>query len=118
MMRLREVALYRIILMAVVGVLCLMDNMPVWAMGAAVPQLQPAQDKPCVRDPAWMRRNHPEFLRQKRDLTVREGVRVRNESLARCATCHQDRAQFCDRCHQYAGVDPNCFTCHNYVHTP
>ncbi|MBF0160140.1 MAG: hypothetical protein HQL58_11525 [Magnetococcales bacterium] len=103
--------------MMVMAILLLTDSPPVWAMGAAVPQLEPAAGKPCVRDPAWMRRNHPDFLKQMRDRTVREGVRIRSESLAQCASCHQSRAQFCDRCHQYAGVEPDCFTCHNYLYT-
>ncbi len=115
MIHLRAVPVHKIILMVIVSVLLLMDGVSVWAMGGDVPQLQAAQGKPCVRDPAWMRRNHPDFLKQKRDLTVREGVRIRDESLANCVSCHQSRAQFCDRCHQYAGVEPNCFTCHNYA---
>ncbi len=81
---------------------------------AGGPELQAPAGKPCVREPEWMRRNHMEFLKHKRELTVREGVRIRDESLLACATCHTSHEQFCDRCHQYVGVDPNCFQCHNY----
>ena len=26
--------------------------------------------------------------------------------------CHTDKAEFCDRCHNYAGVNPYCWDCH------
>jgi len=26
--------------------------------------------------------------------------------------CHTDKAKFCDRCHNYVGVTPNCWDCH------
>lgn len=68
----------------------------------------------CVRPADWMRRNHMDFLKHQRDLTVREGVRVREESLLNCKSCHTSREQFCDQCHTYVGVAPNCFTCHSY----
>ncbi|MEO5362840.1 MAG: hypothetical protein H7838_04365 [Magnetococcus sp. DMHC-8] len=78
------------------------------------PQLELPQGKECVKPVEWMRRNHMDFLKQSREMAVREGVRVRSDSLKNCATCHVSRAKFCDRCHAYTGVSPNCFECHHY----
>ncbi|MBF0623902.1 MAG: hypothetical protein HQL82_03745 [Magnetococcales bacterium] len=68
----------------------------------------------CIQPTDWMRKNHMEFLKQRREVTVREGVRIRDESLLQCQTCHTSRQAFCDRCHQYVGVHPDCFDCHIY----
>jgi hypothetical protein len=29
-----------------------------------------------------------------------------------CMRCHESRADFCDRCHAYAGAQPACWGCH------
>jgi hypothetical protein len=29
-----------------------------------------------------------------------------------CMGCHSSKANFCDRCHDYAGVKPYCWDCH------
>ncbi|MEO5339105.1 MAG: hypothetical protein H7837_01110 [Magnetococcus sp. MYC-9] len=97
------------------------------APGAAAAQDGPRRDDPssplrlelpegksCVQPTEWMRRNHMDFLKHNRDLAVREGVRVKDDSLRNCSTCHKSREKFCDRCHTYAGVAPNCFECHDY----
>lgn len=83
--------------------------------GGGPPQLEKAQGtEPCIRPADWMRRNHMVFLKHRRAETVREGLRIRSESLQRCATCHTSHEKFCDRCHAYVGVAPGCFECHNY----
>jgi len=28
--------------------------------------------------------------------------------------CHKDKAEFCDQCHSYMGVQPRCWDCHVY----
>ena len=68
----------------------------------------------CVRPADWMRRNHMDFLKDSRNLAVREGIRIKDSSLKNCITCHKSREKFCDRCHAYVAVAPNCFECHNY----
>nr|CAX84121.1 Hdr-like menaquinol oxidoreductase subunit [uncultured bacterium] len=78
------------------------------------PRLAKAKGEACVKDRAWMRRNHMDFLKHRRDETVRDGVRVRDESLLNCQSCHTSRTEFCDRCHSFVGVQPDCFHCHNY----
>lgn len=75
----------------------------------------------CVRDSAWMKANHMDLLNDWRDQVVREDVRfetgpdgIRYErSLSNtCLSCHQNKDQFCDKCHDYLGVDPYCWECH------
>ncbi|MBF0437624.1 MAG: hypothetical protein HQL93_00740 [Magnetococcales bacterium] len=78
------------------------------------PQPEKAVRGPCVRNPEWMRRNHMDFLKHKREETVRKGISVKSESFLACANCHQSRERFCDRCHAYVSVAPNCFECHQY----
>ena len=79
-------------------------------------------DKPgkCVEDTATMRREHPDILKHQRDLTVHEGIRTRQYSLKQCVECHASTKTgsvlgdkgFCQSCHDYASVKPDCFSCH------
>jgi len=78
------------------------------------PKLEKARGEACIRPTEWMRRNHMDFLKHRRAETVREGLRIRSESLQSCVNCHTSREQFCDKCHAYVGVAPGCFECHNY----
>ncbi|MBF0560542.1 MAG: Hdr-like menaquinol oxidoreductase cytochrome c subunit [Alphaproteobacteria bacterium] len=78
----------------------------------------------CVADTQFMRRNHMEMLKHHRVETMRDGIRTRTYSLANCFTCHvvkgadgkpvtiRNPAHFCNACHEYAGVRPDCFDCH------
>lgn len=95
------------------------------------PTLQPAvapagwpSDKPltCVLEKEQMNHWHMDLLDQWRDAVVRgTGERyhvspdgtVHEMSLSKtCLGCHQDKVQFCDRCHDYVGVSPYCWDCH------
>ncbi len=73
----------------------------------------------CVRDTETMRISHMDLLDEWRNRVVRDGVRRdevsgREMSLTRtCLDCHADREGFCTKCHDYAGVDPDCWDCHN-----
>jgi hypothetical protein len=29
-----------------------------------------------------------------------------------CLSCHPNKDEFCDQCHDYVGVEPNCWNCH------
>jgi len=81
----------------------------------------------CVEPTSVMRRNHFEFIKHQRDLTVHQGIRSSKYSLAGCVDCHarKDSAgkfvpvnaegQFCDACHDYAAVNLDCFSCHSTV---
>ena len=87
---------------------------PGTALADGPPKLEKSKGEACIRPAEWMRRNHMDFLKHRRVVTVREGVRVRSESFTKCADCHTSREGFCDRCHAYAAVAPNCFECHAY----
>ena len=78
----------------------------------------------CVAPTEVMRRNHMDFLKHGRDVTVREGDREQDFSLAECIDCHAGtdasgnpipvdaEGQFCQVCHDYLAVNPDCFQCH------
>lgn len=78
----------------------------------------------CVEDTQFMRRNHMMLLFKKRNETMRQGIRTTQHSLKVCIECHADQksdgqyipvndpGQFCRSCHQYAGIQPDCFECH------
>jgi len=77
--------------------------------------------KECVRDTAYMKAEHMQLLDVWRDEVVRNGKRdYVNEkgkhfsmSLSNtCLDCHSNKAEFCDRCHNYSSVNPYCWDCH------
>ena len=77
--------------------------------------------KVCVRDTAFMKAEHMQLLDQWRDSVVRRAEReyvnehgqAYNMSLTNtCLDCHSNKAEFCDRCHNYASVSPYCWDCH------
>ncbi len=74
----------------------------------------------CVAPADEMRASHMKLLAEWRDLAVRQGVRSVTMPDARkwkvslsgtCLVCHE-KAKFCDRCHAYAAVKPDCWNCH------
>ena len=68
----------------------------------------------CIEDTAYMRANHMILLKHTRDDVVREGIRKISHSLHNCSSCHTKREEFCDKCHNYVGANPECFDCHKY----
>ena len=91
--------------------------------GAVKPDPQkPARGGDCVESTEYMKAWHMDLLNTWRDSVVRESNRVyvasdgekHNMSLTRtCMDCHDDKSKFCDECHNYAGVSPYCWDCHN-----
>lgn len=91
------------------------------------PGSKAAQAAQCVEPREVIRRNHMDFIRHQRDLTVRDGVRGGRYSLAACVDCHVQRdahgqaipideeKQFCRTCHAEAAVRIDCFSCHSRV---
>ncbi|OUS05816.1 hypothetical protein A9Q96_10750 [Rhodobacterales bacterium 52_120_T64] len=75
----------------------------------------------------YWRVNHMDLLRHDRDLTMREGIRDTDASIAECVTCHavngldakpvtvKSEDHFCRVCHDYAAVKIDCFQCHNSI---
>ena len=85
------------------------------------PAIAQLQEKRCVEDTAFMRANHMKLLQAWRDEAVRDGNRLYTAKNGRsfekslsgtCIQCHSNKAQFCDRCHNYVGAKPTCFSCH------
>ncbi len=100
---------------------------PVWsniAKGEAAPAPDPkidTEETECVAPADYMRNSHMAMLNEWRDLVVREGNRIyvgfngkeHPISLSNaCMQCHPNKAEFCDECHNYAGVYPYCWDCH------
>ncbi len=75
----------------------------------------------CVRPKVNMKGEHMQILDGWRNSVVRDAKRVYlNEngkefemSLSNsCLRCHDNKEQFCDKCHDYASVKPYCWDCH------
>jgi [DsrC]-trisulfide reductase subunit J len=82
---------------------------------------RPVQEEHCVAPVDTMRASHMKLLVAWRDEVVREGARqfvafdgkTYDKNLTgTCMRCHTRKADFCDRCHTYAGVAPPCWDCH------
>ncbi|UCE66345.1 MAG: sulfate reduction electron transfer complex DsrMKJOP subunit DsrJ [Candidatus Zixiibacteriota bacterium] len=78
-------------------------------------------EKECVAPTDYMKDSHMDLLNQWRDDVVRKGVRVYTAESGRkfemslshtCMDCHSNKSEFCDECHNYAGVNPYCWDCH------
>ena len=77
--------------------------------------------KTCVMSKEFMTREHMQLLDVWRDTVVRDGERLYTNSEGKtftmslsntCLDCHSNKAEFCDRCHNYASVTPFCWDCH------
>jgi hypothetical protein len=110
----------------------------VWALGAqtaaagenfVAPGSKAAGLPSCVEPTDFMRRNHMEIIKHQRHTVVHQGIRDSKHTLAGCIDCHvapgpdkrpvsvYAEGQFCQRCHEYAAIDVNCFGCHATVPT-
>ncbi|MFZ5563385.1 MAG: sulfate reduction electron transfer complex DsrMKJOP subunit DsrJ [Thermodesulfobacteriota bacterium] len=78
--------------------------------------------KTCVEATAFMKTGHMQMLDEWRDAVVRKTERTYVSSSGKefdmsltntCLDCHANKAEFCDRCHNYASVRPYCWDCHN-----
>jgi hypothetical protein len=77
--------------------------------------------KVCVRSTEYMKAEHMQLLDVWREAVVRRGERTYvspdgkeyDMSLSNtCLDCHANKTEFCDRCHNYASVQPYCWDCH------
>ncbi len=77
--------------------------------------------KECVMPTEYMKAEHMQLLDQWRHSVVRntqreftnpEGKTFTMSLSNTCLDCHSNKAEFCDRCHNYASVSPYCFDCH------
>jgi hypothetical protein len=81
----------------------------------------PVSERQCVAPTAFMRTSHMDLLVQWREQVVRNGATTYvagnghhySMSLSKtCLDCHKSKADFCDKCHNYAAVSPPCWDCH------
>lgn len=91
------------------------------SVGPVIPE---ATGEPHPEGNEYMRRWHMKMMRHDRDLTMYDGDRAVNASLAECFDCHTvrddagtpvtyaDARHFCRTCHDYAAVQVDCFDCH------
>jgi hypothetical protein len=113
------------------GVFFIIVTLPFW-MGFGTEELAPEldyntpainqmADKKCVEAADVMRKEHMQLLENWRDQAVRMDARyyeagdgtIFQISLQKtCLDCHSNKADFCDRCHDYGKVNPDCWTCH------
>ena len=103
-------------------------SIPIWynfASGQAryVPELEIAtEEKHCIEEMQIMTTEHMDLLIELREAVVRQGNRTYIASDGKeyeislnntCFSCHSNKSGFCDRCHTYLGIQPNCWNCHN-----
>jgi len=114
--------------MAGLAIFLAVATSPVWShalKGAEVgaPELTIGGKSPvCVAETSYMRTLHMDLLNDWRDEAVRDGDRVYvglggveyDKSIdGTCLeSCHSNREEFCDRCHQYVGEEVSCWECH------
>jgi len=83
----------------------------------------PEGEAQCVESTDYMQSSHMQLLLQWREDYVRRNIRRYTASDNRTydigltgtclEQCHSDKAEFCDRCHEYGGVEgPYCWDCH------
>jgi hypothetical protein len=109
-------------------ILVALITFPFWYnLGKAAPAPEPKLSekakaaKECVMPKAYMTSEHMQLLNEWRETVVRDAKRIFvnssgkkfNMSLSStCLDCHTDKAEFCDKCHNYASVTPYCWECH------
>jgi len=81
----------------------------------------PENEKECIESKEFMRTKHMQLLDQWRDWALRDGQRVYVNSKGKefemslqktCMKCHTNKAEFSDKCPNYAAVTPYCWDCH------
>jgi hypothetical protein len=84
----------------------------------------PGKDR-CVMPGEYMRASHMNLLKEWRETVVRTGDRSYSSPDGRtfqrslthtCLDCHSNKSTFCDSCHNYMSVTPNCWDCHVAPH--
>ena len=108
------------IIVAGVIIFIVIATFPFWynrgkAAPAPVPVLteKAKAAKVCVRSTEYMKAEHMQLLDFWRESVVRHGERIYVSPSGReytmslsntCLDCHSNKAEFCDRCHNYASV--------------
>ena len=90
---------------------------------APVPELsaKAKEAKECIEPASVMRTQHMKILDAWRSEAVRGNDRLYRSSTGKiydkslqntCMSCHSNKSQFCDQCHNYVGAKPFCWDCH------
>jgi hypothetical protein len=102
-------------------------TVPMWFNGvsgqwSSIPNLVlPSNETQCIMSTEWMREHHPDLLLEWRNAVVREGEitytaqdgkEYEMSLTGTCLDCHDNKAGFCDTCHNYVGNQIQCFNCH------
>ncbi len=114
------------IIIGLIIFMCLI-TLPIWyalanrsTASGPEPEIIAAEEN-CVEPASYMRAKHMQLLNDWRQSFVREGNRTYTSNdgqgydmslTGTCLDCHSNKAQFCNTCHDYAGVKPNCWECH------
>ncbi|MET1124223.1 MAG: sulfate reduction electron transfer complex DsrMKJOP subunit DsrJ [Archaeoglobaceae archaeon] len=100
---------------------------PIYNASAGKLYYYPEPKKPegeCVENGDWMAANHMLLLKEWRYNAIRhgaEGGRIYHSftygkefeaSTNTCFECHENKEEFCDVCHEYVAVHPECWDCH------
>jgi len=113
--------LQKFMLAATVMLLATSVNVNAEVAGPDVPK---GKGEQCVEPTDVMRKDHMTFMKHQRDETMHNGIRTKKHALKECIACHvqpDDKGQvarfgddghFCSSCHNYAGVNVDCFQCH------
>jgi hypothetical protein len=111
-----------------IGIFLIILTFPFWynrGKAAPAPELiltdKAKAAKACVRSTEYMKAEHMKLLDIWRHSVVRNAERIYVNSSGKefnmsisntCLDCHSNKAEFCDRCHDYASVRPYCWDCH------
>ena len=113
--------LQKFMLAATVMLLATSVNVNAEVTGPVVPK---GKGEQCVEPTDVMRKDHMEFMKHQRDETMHNGIRTKKHALKECINCHvqpDEKGQvarigedghFCSSCHNYTGVNIDCFQCH------
>ncbi len=88
---------------------------PVFTQGSSAPEvfLDIPDEGECVRETSYMRFHHMDLLKETREEVIREGIRG-EITVSGCKDCHSYRENFCNKCHDAATLNLDCFGCHYY----
>jgi hypothetical protein len=112
-----------VLALAAIVALLMMSTVPALAGGVEGTAKADKLDA-CVAPTPFMRRSHFELIKHQRDITVHEGIRLTDNSLAGCVDCHVRKdvagkhvainasGEFCAACHEFTATTFDCFTCH------
>jgi hypothetical protein len=98
-------------------------NLAAGGTGGPPEVVLPENETGCVEPTDYMQSSHMQLLVQWREDYVRRNIRGYTASDGKTYNigltgtcleqCHSNKAEFCDRCHEYEGVEgPYCWDCH------